>query len=111
MFKSYLTIFFRHFVRDKSYVLINVLGLALAISCGVILLAYVNDELSYDQHFANHERIFRIVFEHTANGNTKRYAVAPMALAPLFQRAYPDLIESVRIGGKGTKPALSIYGW
>ena len=110
MFKSYLTIVFRHFVRDKSYVLINVLGLALAISCGVILLAYVNDELSYDQHFANHERIFRIVFEHTANGNTKRYAVAPMALAPLFQRAYPDLIESVRIGGKGTKPALYTVG-
>ena len=110
MFKSYLTIAFRHFVRDKSFVLINVLGLALAISCGVILLAYVNDELSYDQHFANHERIFRIVFEHTANGNTKRYAVAPMALAPLFQRAYPDLIESVRIGGKGTKPALYTVG-
>ena len=110
MFKSYLTIAFRHFVRDKSYALINVLGLALAITCGVILLAYVNDELGYDQHFANHERIFRIVFEHTANGNTKRYAVAPMALAPLFQRAYPDLVESVRIGGKGTKPALYTAG-
>ena len=56
MLKHYLTITLRHFNREKSYALINILGLSLAIACSLILALYIRSELTYDQHNLNHER-------------------------------------------------------
>jgi len=99
MLKSYLIVALRSLSREKTYALINIVGLALAIACGIILFAYIRSELTYDQHNAKHERIYRINFSQTMGGNTNDTALAPNLLAPLFQKAYPDMIEFVRLTG------------
>ena len=97
MLKNYLAVALRSLLRDRLYALINVLGLALAIACGTVLTAYIESELTYDQHYADHERIYRILAEFTAGGKTDRYPLAPITLAPMFKRAYPDLIDYTRV--------------
>ena len=96
MLKSYLIVALRNFSREKSYALINILGLALAIACGIVLSVYVRSEMTYDQHNVNHERIYRMVDKYTTNGKTDEFAASPQAMGPLLKREYPDLVEFVR---------------
>jgi len=62
----------RTLARDKTYALINVAGLAIAIACCLVLGTYLRIELSYDRSHENYQRIFRIVNELEINGTTNR---------------------------------------
>lgn len=96
MFKNYLLIAFRTLVRDKIYAGINILGLALALACSLVLLLYIRSELSYDQHFEDHERIVRIAYEATTQGQSRVFAISSRALVPLFSKTYPATADFVR---------------
>ena len=65
MFKNYILIALRRLTREKTYAAINIVGLALGIACCLILGLYLRSELTYDQHYRNHERIYRLVNEFT----------------------------------------------
>lgn len=96
MLKHYILVLFRNLRREKGYALINVLGLALAIACCLVLTLYIRSELTYDQHNADHERIYRVVNEFDTNGQSLRAAASSPALGPLFQKSYPQTGEFVR---------------
>ncbi|GAB1267741.1 ABC transporter permease [Aurantivibrio infirmus] len=96
MLRNYLLVAFRTLARDKIYAGINIVGLALALACSLVLLLYVRSELSYDQHFEDHERIVRVTYESTAQGRSRHFAISSRALAPLFNREYPDTVDFVR---------------
>ncbi|MGD1891164.1 MAG: hypothetical protein ACFB15_11295 [Cyclobacteriaceae bacterium] len=53
MIRSYLKIAYRHFVRNRVYSLINVLGLALSMFCAILIILWINDELSYESFWPN----------------------------------------------------------
>ena len=57
MFKIYLLVALRKLAKEKIYVLINILSLAIGIGSFLILALYLRRQLSFDQHFANHESI------------------------------------------------------
>ncbi len=99
MLKSYLLVALRNFSREKSYALINVLGLALAIASCILLFAYIESELSYDRHHLNHERIYRILNEIQVGGKTEHFSIVPHVLGPLFKKEHPDLMDYVRVTG------------
>ncbi|MDP6264426.1 MAG: ABC transporter permease [Pseudomonadales bacterium] len=101
MLKHYLKVTLRHFYREKTYALINVLGLSLAIACALILFLYIRSELTYDQHNVNHERIYRIANVYTTNGKSDRFAASSHALGPLFLKEFPQVGEFVRFRDPG----------
>jgi len=96
VFRNYLLISVRTLYREKIYALINVVGLALAIACCLILLLYVRSELTYDLHNLNHENIYRIAVEFTSNGKSDRFAANSAALGPLLLKDYPQIGDFVR---------------
>ena len=61
MIKNYIKIAFRNFLRHKSFSIINVSGLAVGMTCCVLILQFVRHELSYDQYHENAKRIYRII--------------------------------------------------
>ncbi|MBS1681472.1 MAG: ABC transporter permease [Bacteroidetes bacterium] len=61
MLKSYLKITLRNLLRNKTFSAINIFGLALGIACCLLLTLYIQDELSYDQHHAQPDDLYRIV--------------------------------------------------
>jgi putative ABC transport system permease protein len=87
---------FRTLARDKTYALLNVAGLALAIACCLILALYLRSELTYDQSHANHERIFRVVNEFEINGKLDRFAVTSPMLGPMLKDDNADVQAYVR---------------
>ena len=60
MFKNYLTVAVRHLRRGKAFTVINGAGLALGMAACLLILLYLQDELSYDRHHDNADRIFRV---------------------------------------------------
>ena len=72
---------FRILLKNRTYAFITILGLTLAIASSFILYNYIRSELSYDQHYADHENIFRVLVESTTGGGTERLSIAARALA------------------------------
>ena len=60
MLKNYFKVAWRNILRHKTFSLINMTGLAIGLSCFLLIALYVLDELSYDKHFAHADRIYRM---------------------------------------------------
>src|SRR5687768_10696772 len=65
MVRNYLLIALRSLRKNRSHALVNVLGLALGITCSIVIFLIVRFELSYDNFHADVERIYRIVTTYT----------------------------------------------
>jgi putative ABC transport system permease protein len=60
MLSNYLKVALRNLLRHKGYSFINVFGLAIGMACCVLILLYVQDELSYDRYHEKANRIYRL---------------------------------------------------
>jgi putative ABC transport system permease protein len=72
MLHNYIKITLRNLYRHKLYTAINLVGLTLGLSCGLLITAYVLDELTYDQFHQKADRIVLLQqFESTATSGGK----------------------------------------
>lgn len=60
MLASTLKLILRNLYRDRLYALINIAGLAIGFCCFLVIFLYLRSELTVDQHFDRHERIYRL---------------------------------------------------
>lgn len=100
MIRNYFKIAFRNVLRHKGYSIINISGLALGIASGILLLSFINYELSFDKHHKNANRIFRVVVEGKMSGEDYDNAKIPVALTPLLMNDYPEIENTVRFAGE-----------
>jgi putative ABC transport system permease protein len=100
----------RTLARDKTYALINVAGLALAIACCLILGVYLRSELTYDHSHVNHKNIFRVVNEFEFNGKLDRFAVTSPMLGPMLKEENADVQAYVRFQGGGSNRSYIQHG-
>ena len=91
----------RTLARDKSYALINVAGLAIAIACCLLLGEYLHSELTYDQSHENYKRIFRVANEFEINGKRDSFARTSTVLGPMLKEENADVQAYVRFLGGG----------
>ncbi|WP_080056356.1 ABC transporter permease [Spirosoma aerolatum] len=87
MIRNYLKIAFRNLQRNKGYTLINVAGLALSMTCGILIFTLVSHHLSYDNFHANADRIYRIVTEMHRDNIGYNHSV-PSPLGKHFRNDY-----------------------
>ena len=75
MLLNYLKSTYRNLKKNKTYSLINILGLTLGLTICLLLLFYVHYEKSYDSLHKNADRIYRLRYERTAGiGDAVRFA-------------------------------------
>jgi putative ABC transport system permease protein len=60
MYNKYLKIIFRNILKSKNHSMLSILGLAIGLACCVIIMLYVQNEVSYDRYHKNSDRIFRM---------------------------------------------------
>jgi putative ABC transport system permease protein len=97
MFRNYLTIAIRHISRQKAYSFINIFGLAFGIGACILIMLYIQNELSYDKHLADHDRIYRVSRAwHNVDGEVNLHLghVAP-PFGPLLKMDYEGQMEQV----------------
>jgi len=87
MINNYLKIAFRNLANHKAYAFINILGLALGMTCGLLIFLLVKYNLSFDNFHANSDRIYRIVTEQHRDGISYQPAV-PSPLGKAFRDDY-----------------------
>ncbi|SFU17457.1 putative ABC transport system permease protein [Algoriphagus locisalis] len=92
MWKNYLKIAWRNLVRQKSFSLINVLGLSIGLASCLILLAYVKQERSYDSFHPDSERVYRVVQEVQSKNN---WAWSGGAVAPMLRKEFSEKLDEV----------------
>jgi len=97
MFKNYLKIALRNIKRYKGYSFINIAGLTMGMTCCLLILLYVNQELSYDRFHKNAHRIYRVAVETTSTDGKYRTAQSMFPLAPAFKMDYPEVKKIARI--------------
>lgn len=97
MLKNYLKIAIRQLWRNKFYSFINVSGLAIGLASCLLIVLYVQHELSYDQFHKNKDRIYRITEEFKTGDGVMETGLTPYKLAPDLKNKFPEIREVVRI--------------
>jgi len=95
MFKNYFKIALRNLFRHKGYSFINLSGLALGMACTLVILFWVQDELSYDRFHQNADAIYRVNVEWKEN--SAKWAKTPGLLAAAMQAEIPEVINAARL--------------
>jgi len=101
MLKNYLKIAFRNITRQKTYSLINILGLAIGMASAILIMLFVNDELSYDNYHENGERIYRLERKGNFQGKDYHVAVTAHPMGPTLKEDFAEIEKSVRIWPMG----------
>ncbi len=95
MFKNYFKIVFRNAKKHPMYVLINLVGLAIGMAVSIVILLYVQFELSYDKYHPDAERIYRVSrawFNQDGEESLHLGHLAP-PFGPLIQSDFPEDVE------------------
>ncbi|UCE18447.1 MAG: ABC transporter permease [Gemmatimonadota bacterium] len=93
MFKNYLKIALRNMERHKGYSLINIFGLAVGMSCMILILLWIQDELSYDRFHKNAKEIYRLVPQESGI----RYAVSHAPIGHTLKEDYSEIVSASRV--------------
>jgi putative ABC transport system permease protein len=96
MFKNYLKIAFRNLIRHKGYSFINIIGLSVGLACAILILLWVQNELSFDSHHKKKSQIYRVVVEFDIEGRRGAYTPPPMAAA--LKADFPEVLQVTRLG-------------
>ncbi len=94
MLKNYFKVALRSILRDKFYSFINIAGLAMGIACCLLILIYVNDELSYDRFHENANRTYRLTEIIETEGSGEKSSSMPFPVGPTLQQDFPDFVEA-----------------
>jgi putative ABC transport system permease protein len=98
MLKSYLTTAWRNIRKNKVFSLINVVGLSLGMAACLLILQYVNFELSYDQFNKNVGDIYRVYNDRYQNGKLIQHGtITYSAIGKAMQEDYPEVINHSRV--------------
>lgn len=98
MFKNHLKIALRDLKKRKAYAALNILGLAIGLSCFLLIFEYVAHERSYDRFQGLAERIARLRLDSYRAGELlwKSATVYP-AIAPTMKKDFPEVEDFCRL--------------
>lgn len=111
MLKNFFKITARNFLRNKSYVLINVLGLGLSLACCIV--GYLNWKYAaeYDQNHVNHESIYKVQIYKSVQDRNVPYGITPLPLGTSIEDKITGITHSSRYTSSGLvlKKDLNVF--
>ncbi len=93
MFKNYFKIAFRNICKHKGFSLINITGLAIAMTVSIIILLWCTYELNYDKHLENYDRIYRVNTEYHLSSEIERYKSSPEPTGRTLTEMFPEIVN------------------
>jgi putative ABC transport system permease protein len=98
MFKNYFKVALRNILKHKAFSIINVTGLAIGIACCLLILLWIQDELSYDKFHENHDRIYRVTRQYFTDEGSVRwhFATTAYAIGPLLKNDFKEIVNMTR---------------
>ena len=97
MFKNDIKMALRTIQRNKGYTFINMAGLAVGIASCLLILLFVQHELSYDKFHEYADRIVSVGMKATLGTNSFNVADGPAPLAEALRNDLPEVVDSTRL--------------
>ncbi|HXL57004.1 MAG TPA: ABC transporter permease, partial [Chitinophagaceae bacterium] len=97
MFRNYFKTAWRNLWKNKFYSTINVSGLAIGLAVGIMVLMWVQNELSYDSFHKNADNIYKINSHLGKGADEQVWEGSPAPLAVFCKQSIPDVVNTVRI--------------
>jgi predicted permease len=97
MFKNYFKSALRNFRRNKGFAFINIAGLAVGMAAAILILLWVQNELSTDRFYQKEDRIY-LMYNRDKDGTGNKWAWpnTPKILATTLKNDYPEIEDAVR---------------
>jgi len=96
MFKEYLKISLRHTKKNKGFSLINIFGLALGMACAILILLWVQDEITYNRFHEKYTTLYQVMDNQTYEGKTYTFSAVPGLLAGALKDEVPEIKNTAR---------------
>jgi putative ABC transport system permease protein len=99
MFANYFKIAWRNITGSPLFSLINIIGLAIGLACCIIITVFVRHEISYDKHWQDADRVYRVTRDFF--GNQLRLASVAAPIGALLDEDFPEIETMTRILNPG----------
>jgi putative ABC transport system permease protein len=107
MFKNYLKTTWRSLMKNKFYSFINILGLTIGMASAILILLWIQNEMSHDRFYKKSDRIYVANNRDKVNGKTMAWRTTPAPLGPALKKDYPEVEDVVRINEYGANFLLT----
>jgi len=87
----------RRLVREKQYSIINVGGLAISMAGALLILLFLQFELSYDRYHPEYERTYRLATDAVSSGEREVLAINSFPVAPLMASGFSEITDYTRV--------------
>ncbi len=97
MFKTFFKIAWRNLLRNKAFSFINISGLAIGMAAAILILLWIQNELSYDQFHEKRDRIYEAWNKAVFSGKLQCWNTTPKILARTLEKDLPEVERAVRV--------------
>jgi ABC-type antimicrobial peptide transport system permease subunit len=91
MIKNYFKTAWRNLLHNKTFSLINIFGLALGMTCSLVIMLWLKDELKMDKFHANGNKLFRVMENQYYSGDISTFPATPGILAENIVKDIPEI--------------------
>ena len=98
MIGNYFRVAWRNLWKSKLFSAINIFGLSVGMTCCMLLLLYINSELSFDKHQKHINNLYLVRSQNAqSNGDKMDNPRAPALYAQAFKAEFPEVVQTTRV--------------
>jgi len=97
MFKNYFKTAWRYLMKSKGFSFINITGLAIGMSAAILILLWIQNEMSRDTQYPKSNRLYLMYNRDKFSGQTFAWSSTPMIMGPTLKNDYPEVEDAVRV--------------
>jgi len=97
MIVNFFKIAWRNLLRKKSFSFINISGLAIGMAAAVLILLWIQNEISYDKFHDNKDRLYQVWNRYTIDGTIGCWNNTPKPMALAISQDYPEIEKTARV--------------
>lgn len=91
MFKNYIKIAWRNLIRNKSFSLLNIIGLSIGLAVTALILIWINFEIGFDKFHENTDSIYQVNNQYPVDGEIWTWNSTPKVMAEVIKNDYPEV--------------------
>ena len=99
MLRNFFRVAIRSLIKQKVFSLINIVGFAVSMAACLLILLYVQHEVSYDNFNAKAERIYKVALERIYPEHRTFYGIIPHSFAYAIKKDFPEVEHTMMMGG------------
>ncbi len=101
MIKNYIKTTLRSLLKNRSYSILNIAGLAIGVTCASLIFLWVQDEVTFNHNFAKRDVLYKVYENQTYNGKTSTFFGTPGPMSKAMVAEIPGIKNAARLTGDG----------